>query len=67
MIARLLVGVAIALGVAGWTAASANADPNPFSTLSCSCWEPAPPGSPLLTDEIDQGIQQGLSARGIVQ
>lgn len=69
MIPKLLVGVALALGAASWTAASAtaNADPSPFSTLSCSCQEQAPPGSPVLTDNINQGIQQGLSAPQFVQ
>lgn len=66
MIAKLLVGVAIALGAAGWAAASANADPSPFNTLSCSCQEPAPPGSPVRADKINQGIQQGLAAPGAV-
>ncbi|UXA08184.1 hypothetical protein KXD96_08845 [Mycobacterium sp. SMC-2] len=57
MIPRLLVGVALALGAAGWPAATANADPSPFSTLSCSCEETAPAGS---TDMVDWGIRQGL-------
>ncbi|WP_231989076.1 MULTISPECIES: hypothetical protein [unclassified Mycobacterium] len=61
MIPKLLVGVALILGAAGWTAASANADPSPFSTLSCSCQETAPAGSTTLTDKVDRGIQQGLS------
>ena len=43
------------------TAASANADPSPFNTLSCSCQETAPAGSTNMTDKIDRGIQQGLS------
>jgi hypothetical protein len=69
MIPKLLVGVALAVGAAGFTAASAtaNADPSPFNTLSCSCQDQAPPGSPVLTDKIRQGIQQGLSAPEFVQ
>ena len=67
MIARLLVGVVIALGASGWAAATANADPSPFSTLSCSCQEPAPAGSADFADGIEQGIQQGLVAPGAVQ
>ncbi len=67
MIPKLLVGVAIALGTAGWAAASANADPSPFNTLSCSCQEPAPAGSVVRTDNINQGIQQGLSAPGVME
>jgi len=66
VIARLLVGVAIALGATGWTAASASADPNPFSTLSCACQETAPPGSPLLTEKIEQGLQHGLTSPDVM-
>ncbi|TAM72812.1 MAG: hypothetical protein EPN51_02425 [Mycobacterium sp.] len=65
MIPKLLVGVAgvaIVLGASGWTAASASTDPNPFSHLSCGCAESDPPGSPALRDNINRGIQQGLSA-----
>jgi len=61
MIAKLLVGVAIALGATSWAAGSAGADPDPFSTLSCACQETAPPGSPALTEKIEQGLQYGLS------
>lgn len=61
MIPKLLVGVGLVLGAAGWTAATATADPNPFSHLSCSCQETAPPGSPALTDKIQRGIQRGLN------
>ncbi len=61
MLARLLVGVVIASGAGAWAAAAVSADPNPFSTLSCACPETAPQGSPLLTDQIVQGIQQGLA------
>ncbi|WP_322859627.1 hypothetical protein U8D42_16580 [Mycobacterium europaeum] len=61
MIPRLLVGVALILGAASWSAASANADPSPFSTLSCACHETAPAGSSSVIDNVDWGIQQGLS------
>ena len=67
MIPKLLVGVALTLGAASWTAASANADPSPFSTLSCSCQETAPAGSSTLTDKVDWGIQQGLYDLPVVQ
>lgn len=66
VIARLLVGVAVAFGAAGWAAASVSADPNPFSTLSCACKETEPPGSPVLTEKIEQGIQYGLSSPDIM-
>ncbi|WP_244184931.1 hypothetical protein [Mycobacterium scrofulaceum] len=41
--------------------ATANADPSPYNTLSCSCQETAPAGSTTLMDKVDRGIQQGLS------
>ncbi|OBH85286.1 hypothetical protein A5679_01520 [Mycobacterium scrofulaceum] len=61
MIPRLLVGVALALGAAGGTAAIAHADPSPFNTLSCSCEETAPADSAALSDKIVRGIQHGLA------
>ncbi|OJZ70074.1 hypothetical protein BRW65_21340 [Mycobacterium paraffinicum] len=67
MIPRLLVGVALALGTAGWTAATAHADPSPFNTLSCSCEETAPADSAALTDKIDRGIQHGLADQATMQ
>ncbi|OBH10570.1 hypothetical protein A5695_21515 [Mycobacterium sp. E1747] len=67
MIPRLLVGVALALGTAGWTAATANADPSPFNTLSCTCEETAPADSAALMDKIDRGIQHGLADAPTVQ
>ncbi|EFG76025.1 hypothetical protein HMPREF0591_4013 [Mycobacterium parascrofulaceum ATCC BAA-614] len=58
---KLLVGVALTFGAACWTAASANADPSPFNTLSCSCQETSPADGATLMDKVDRGIQQGLS------
>jgi hypothetical protein len=51
--------------------APAGAEPNPndadsnlFGGLSCSCSSPtAPRGGPALTQEINRGIQQGLSGQ----
>jgi hypothetical protein len=69
MITKVLVSAAIVLGsvVVGAAPASADAnsagtDPNPFGVLSCSCRETAPPGSPVLTEEMKRGIRAGLSA-----
>jgi len=67
MIAKIVVGSAIALGAVVGCAASASADPSPFGTLSCSCPETAPAGSPVLIEKIDQGIQQGLSGLPVNQ
>jgi hypothetical protein len=70
MIPKLLVGVAavaISLSVSSGATAAASADPNPFSHLSCACRDSDPPGSPTLTDKINQGIRQGLAAPPAVQ
>ncbi|OBH91711.1 hypothetical protein A5678_10565 [Mycobacterium sp. E2733] len=55
----MLVSVAIVVGSGLVAAAPAGADPSPFSTLSCSCPETAPAGSPARSDEITQGIRAG--------
>jgi hypothetical protein len=69
VITKILVGAAIAVGAFVGTAAPASADtnstgapPNPFSTLSCSCRETTPAGSPGRQEEIRRGIQSGVSA-----
>jgi hypothetical protein len=61
VIKKLLVSGAIILGASVGLAAPAGADPNPFAGLSCSCQVPPPPTSPVLTDQINQGIQDSLS------
>ena len=69
LITKILVGTAIVLGAFVGAAAPAGADtnstgahPNPFSTLSCSCREMTPAGSPGRQEEINRGIQSGVSA-----
>jgi hypothetical protein len=71
VIIKVLVSAAIALAlwVEGATPASADpnpnpvgTDPNPFGGLSCSCREAASAGSSELTEEMDRGIRDGLSA-----
>ena len=62
LIAKILVSAAIVLGCCVGGAAPASADPSAFATLSCSCRETAPAGSPALKAEIDRGIGEGLSA-----
>jgi hypothetical protein len=68
VITKVLVSAAIAVVsyVGGAAPASANpntidTNPNPFGTLSCSCRETAPAGSPALREETDRGIRAGLS------
>jgi hypothetical protein len=69
VITKILVSAAIAVGSLVGAAAPASAgpnpsgtEPNPFSALSCSCRETAPPGNPALTEEMEKGIWGGLSA-----
>jgi hypothetical protein len=70
LIAKILVSTAIGFGAliigaaapASANTNSAGTDPNPFSTLSCSCQKAAPAGGPASTAEIDRGIRNGLSA-----
>jgi hypothetical protein len=66
MITKMLVSAAI-LGSVVVGAAPANAepnqsgaDPNPFGSLSCNCQQTTPPG-PSVSQELDRGIQAGLS------
>ncbi len=68
MITKALFGAAIALGAALGMAAPASADPSPFGTLGCSCRPQVagPDGKAPVTDQMDQGIQNGLGyLRGI--
>ncbi|MGA9491309.1 MAG: hypothetical protein WBV80_13820 [Mycobacterium sp.] len=64
MIQRLLVGLAVLLGVAAAAATPVGADPNPFGTLGCSCQSvgETPTGKPDVKDQVDQGIQNGLGS-----
>ena len=63
VIRNILFGAAIALAAAVSVATPASADPSSFGTLGCSCQPPvvAPPGKAPATDQVDQGIQNGLS------
>ena len=62
MIRNILFGAAIALAAAVSVATPASADPSSFGTLGCSCKPPvvASPGTAPVTDQVDQGIQNGL-------
>jgi hypothetical protein len=68
MIAKILVGAAIALGAGLAGAAPAAADPNaistdpsPDGTLGCNCRATTPAPSPQLSDEINRGMREGLT------
>ena len=62
MIKKVLFGAAIALSAAAGIAAPASAEPSPFGTLGCSCRPPAavPDAKPPASNQVDQGIQNGL-------
>ena len=62
MIRKMLFGAAIALSAAAGVATPASADPSPFGTLGCNCEAPVtvPGGKAPVTDQMDQGIQNGL-------
>lgn len=62
MITKVLFGATIALGVALGVAAPAGADPSSFGVLGCSCTPPVadPNGKAPVSDQVDQGIQNGL-------
>jgi len=62
VITKVLFGAAIALGSALGAAAPAGAGPGSFGTLGCSCRPPVtvPDGKAPVTDQMNQGIQNGL-------
>jgi hypothetical protein len=62
VVKKLLFGAAIAFAASAGVATPASADPHPFGTLGCSCRPAvaAPDGKAPGTDQIDQGIQNGL-------
>jgi hypothetical protein len=61
MIIKALVTGAIAALVGLGVAAPALADPTTFNNIACSCQAPPPQSAPSIQDQINQGIQQGLS------
>ncbi len=63
MIRKVLFGVVIALSTAVATANPVGADPSPFSVLSCSCDGSATflYRGPTVREQIDTGIQNGLT------
>jgi hypothetical protein len=62
VIRKVLIGAAIAFSAAAGSATPANADPSAFGALGCSCKPPVavPGGKAPATDQVDQGIQNGL-------
>ncbi len=63
MITKVLFSAAVALGVAVGVATPVSADPSAFGVLSCSCGGEvsAAVGGPTVVDQMNDGIQSGLS------
>ena len=63
MIAKVLFGAAVALSVAVGVAIPVSADPSTFDVLSCSCGggPTAAVGGPTVSDQINDGIRDGLA------
>ncbi|MEY8017839.1 hypothetical protein [Mycobacterium servetii] len=53
--------LALAAAAAAGLAAPVGADPSSFNVLSCSCPQPAPRGGPVVTDQINRGIETALT------
>ncbi|GAA1432572.1 hypothetical protein GCM10009641_20760 [Mycobacterium cookii] len=64
LVAKVLISAAVALGVAVGGAIPVTADPSTFGVLSCTCGgRPTPViGGPAVSDEIKNGIRDGLAA-----
>jgi hypothetical protein len=62
VITKILFGAAIAFAAAAGVASPAGADPSPFGTLGCSCSAPAtaPDAKAPVTDQMHQGLKNGL-------
>lgn len=67
MITKVLFIAAVALSVAVRVAIPVNADPSAFGVLSCSCGSgpTAAAGGPTVSDQINDGIRDGLVNGGI--
>ena len=63
MIMKVLFSAAVALGVAVGVALPVSADPSAFGVLSCSCagGPTIAVGEPTVSDQVNDGIQDGLA------
>ena len=61
MITKVLVSAAIVASAGVGVAAPAGADPSVFNTLSCNCQQTVSQRGTLVNDQINRGIQQGLT------
>jgi hypothetical protein len=67
VVSRILIGVAVAAGTAVAIPAPAGADPSVFNDLSCSCPQTVSNGGTSLTEQLQRGIQAGLTGVDPVQ
>jgi hypothetical protein len=67
VITKVLFSAAVALSVAVGVAIPVSADPDAFGVLSCSCGggPTAAVGGPTVSDQINDGIRDGLVNGGI--
>jgi hypothetical protein len=67
VITKVLFSAAVALSVAVRVATPVSADPSAFGVLSCSCGggPTAAVGGPTVSDQINDGIRDGLVNGGI--
>jgi hypothetical protein len=61
VIAKVLLSAAIVVSTAVGAAAPAGADPSVFGTLSCNCPQKVSKSGASVTDQINRGIQQGMT------
>jgi hypothetical protein len=67
VITKVSASAAVVLAAAVGVAAPASADPTVFGVLSCGCQETAPADTAIFTDNVRQGIQQGISDPGVAR
>jgi hypothetical protein len=67
VVSKILVSAALAVGVSVAIAAPAGADPSVFNDLSCRCPQTVSNGGPSVIDQIERGIQSGLTGAPVVQ
>lgn len=67
MVSRILIGATVAVAAAIAVAAPAGADPSAFNDLSCSCPQKVSNTGPPPTDQLERGIQAGLTGVSAVR
>ncbi|OBJ01796.1 hypothetical protein A5660_22990 [Mycobacterium alsense] len=67
MASKILVGAVVAVGAAVAMAAPVGADPSVFSEIHCSCSQTVSSDGSSVADQIDRGLEAGLSGTPAVQ